>query len=41
MKSFGIANSFDEAGRRKIQYMLGEKGAEEFYNFASYMKAYR
>jgi len=39
MKSFGIANSFDEAGRRKIQYMLGNKGAEEFYNFASYMKA--
>ena len=39
MKSFGIANSFDEGGRRKIQYMLGNKGAEEFYNFASYMKA--
>jgi|TARA_Y100000114_G_scaffold122904_1_gene118335 hypothetical protein len=39
MRSFGIANSFDEAGRRKIQYMLGNKGAEEFYNFASYMKA--
>jgi len=39
MKSFGIANSFDEGGRRKIQYMLGNKGSEEFYNFASYMKA--
>lgn len=39
MKSFGIQNSFDEGGRRKIQYMLGNKGAEEFYNFASYMKA--
>ena len=39
MQSFGIKNSFDEAGRRKIQYMLGNKGAEEFYNFASYMKA--
>tara|TARA_Y100001938_G_scaffold27901_1_gene37549 strand:- start:3922 stop:7041 length:3120 start_codon:yes stop_codon:yes gene_type:complete len=39
MKSFGIRNSFDEGGRRKLQYMLGNKGAEEFYNFASYMKA--
>ena len=39
MASFGIKNSFDEGGRRKIQYMLGNKGAEEFYNFASYMKA--
>ncbi len=39
MKSFGIKNSFDEGGRRKLQYMLGNKGAEEFYNFASYMKA--
>ena len=39
MKAFGIRNSFDEGGRRKIQYMLGNKGAEEFYNFASYMKA--
>jgi hypothetical protein len=39
MKSFGIANSFDEGGRRKLQYLLGNKGAEEFYNFASYMKA--
>jgi len=39
MQSFGIKNSFDEGGRRKIQYMLGNKGAEEFYNFASYMKA--
>lgn len=39
MKSFGIKNSYDEGGRRKLQYMLGNKGAEEFYNFASYMKA--
>ena len=39
MQSFGIKNSFDEGGRRKIQYMLDNKGAEEFYNFASYMKA--
>jgi hypothetical protein len=39
MASFGIKNSFDEGGRRKIQYMLGDKGAQEFYNFASYMKA--
>mgnify|MGYP001400902044 FL=1 len=39
MASFGIKNSFDEGGRRKIQYMLGDKGAKEFYNFASYMKA--
>ena len=39
MASFGIRNSFDEGGRRKIQYMLGDKGAQEFYNFASYMKA--
>jgi len=39
MASFGIKNSFDEGGRRKIQYMLGNKGAQEFYNFASYMKA--
>ena len=39
MASFGVKNSFDEGGRRKIQYMLGNEGAREFYNFASYMKA--